>query len=268
MSNILTPPILKGTEREQLTQMRDYLFQLQRQLQTALTAVEDGNFSAAGTEMIVKTAAIAAKQTGAGTADSISQQAATLKSLIIKTADRVKATEESISAILESDYVANSDFGDYKETVKTQINATASGIEQQIQYAADIAAIANNATNLALNDYIVKTNGFIRQGIVGYDGATPILGIAIGQSISPVKVGDVEQWDDVDGVSYPIIDKSTEFLSIHSATGLSFYLWGQEVAYINNNKLFITEANITNKLIVGDWEINHTSGFTIKWVGA
>ena len=31
--------------------------------------------------------------------------------------------------------------------------------------------------------------GYIRQGIVGYDGVTPILGIAIGQDIKTTATG-------------------------------------------------------------------------------
>lgn len=257
MSNLITPPVLRGTETQQLAQLRDYLFQLHRQLGTALTAVEEGNIT---TEAAQK---ISQRATGGDsvTREALSQQAAALKSLIIKTADIVRQEMDVITATLESDYVAKSDYGTYQESIQTQFTATAESVTQQINYAAEVAAAANAATGQELRDYIVETQGFIRQGIVGYNGVTPIIGIAIGQDIQTTGTGTV------DGKTYDEIDTSSA-MSTFTADKLSFYLNGAEVAYVSNARLFITDAEITNRLTLGNWEISHNRGFSIKWVGA
>ena len=260
MSNFITPPILKGTEKQQLLQLRDYLFQLQRQLTTAVNAVENGDFSLAGTEKIESVVARVAGD-DAELRSEISQQAATLKTLIINTADVIYQEMDQIVANLESTYVAQSDFGEYQESISAQFVATAESVTQQIDYAAGIAADANSETNKALQEYIVNTNGFIRQGIVGYNGTVPIIGIAIGQDIQTTGT------DTKDGIEYPIID-TRNAMSTFTSEKLSFYLNGVEVAYVSNSRLFITDANITNTMTLGNWEINHNSGFTIKWIGA
>lgn len=257
MSNLITPPLLRGTEKEQLAQLRDYLFQLQRQLGTALTAVEQGEVSVEAAQKI----ASRGSDGTAATQEALSQQAASLKSLIVKTADLVYQEMDRITAELHSDYVAQSDFGTYQESVNTQFAATAESVTQQISYASEIAAAANAATSDALQSYIVNTNGFIRQGIIRYDGAVPIIGIAIGQDIQTTGTGTK------DGREYPVIDTGSA-MSTFTAEKLSFYLNGAEVAYVSNNRLFITDAEVTGSLRMGDWEINRSNGFSIKWIGS
>ena len=72
------------------------------------------------------------------------------------------------------------------------------------------------------SNYITTTNGYIRQGVVGYEGLTPVIGIASGQDI---KVTGAKET--VGGVEYETID-TTQNMSIWTADKLSFYVSGRE----------------------------------------
>ncbi len=259
MSALIAPPMLRGPEREQLQQLRDYLFQLHRQISGAMTAMEEGSLTRA--DAWKPAAATAGTAEDKPATNSRSQHAAALKSLIISTADVIRHEMNQITLDLHDDYLAMSDFGFYRESVKTQFAAAAESVTQQIGYAAEIAAAANAATGDALQSYIVNTNGFIRQGIIRYDGAVPVIGIAIGQDIQTTGTGTK------DGREYPVIDTGSA-MSTFTAEKLSFYLNGAEVAYVSNNRLFITDAEITGTMRMGNWEISERNGYSIKWIGA
>ena len=97
---------------------------------------------------------------------------------------------------------------------------------------------------------------------LNYDGAAPVIGIAIGQDIqtSGTDVG-------ADGRTYDVIEKKS-FLSILTAEKLSFYQGENEVAYLSNNQLYITAAHILDRIEMGDgWQLGSENGFTVKWVG-
>ncbi len=50
---------------------------------------------------------------------------------------------------------------------------------------------------------------------------------------------------------------------------LSFYDGDNEVAYISNNKLYITGAEVTDSLQIGKykWITDSTGRMSLKWVG-
>ena len=155
--------------------------------------------------------------------------------------------------------MAQSEFGEYKETVNSQISATASEIRADINYDAEITDLQNQAA--AFDAYRVSTDGSIKAGIVGWNGLIPEFGIAVGQGIEYTNVT-------YQGEEYAEITKN-KFLSIFTANRLTFYQNDIEVAYLSNEKLYITSAHIIEKLELGnDWELSTTNGLTLKWVGA
>ncbi len=253
--NPLAPPILQGGAEQQLRQLRDYLVAFHRALTTAVNSIDRENLSPAVAQAISSAG-------GAVTKEALDRQAATLKSLIIKSADVVYQEMDRITAELESKYVAISDsFGTFTENVNSTLTATASEIRQAIRYYGELQS-ALAATAGDLQSYIIETRGYIRQGIVDYDGAAPVIGIAIGQDIqtSGTDVG-------ADGRTYDVIEKKS-FLSILTAEKLSFYQGENEVAYLSNNQLYITAAHILDRIEMGDgWQLGSENGFTVKWVG-
>ena len=161
---------------------------------------------------------------------------------------------------LSSTYVARSDFGTYREDINQRITTNSTKIEQQFAFAAEIQA---NTNRVEVDFAAYKTNveGYIRQGIVGYDGTIPIIGIAIGQDIRTTGTSvETEQ-----GV-FDEIDKRSN-MSVWTTEKLSFYIGGQEAAYFSNGKLTVAQIATDRITGSGKWDVSFTSGVKYKWIG-
>ena len=165
---------------------------------------------------------------GGATREEMQQTQADLKSLIIKNANEVRQTIEKVEQTLRSEYVAISDFGTFQENME--------------------------------NNFIAATNGYIRQGVVGYEGLTPIIGIAIGQDIQVTGVKET-----VGGKEYEEIDRSQN-MSIWTTKKLSFYVNGGEVAYFANDALYVTGIH-TGTVTFPNWVIDDGNGLSFRWAG-
>ena len=161
---------------------------------------------------------------------------------------------------LSSTYVARSDFGTYREDINQRITTNSTKIEQQFAFAAEIQA---NTNRVEVDFAAYKTNveGYIRQGIVGYDGTIPIIGIAIGQDIR--TTGTSVETDR--GVFYEIDKRSN--MSVWTTEKLSFYIGGQEAAYFSNGKLTVAQIATDRITGSGKWDVSFTSGVRYKWIG-
>lgn len=123
MIDIRQPNITAKTTPEQVLQMRSYLYQLSQQLNWALNTVSGGD---GGENVVLPQGTVAP---GGGSADPAATFAA-IKGLIIKSADIVNAYSESISQKLEGKYVAQSDFGEYREETAALITGNSKNISQ------------------------------------------------------------------------------------------------------------------------------------------
>lgn len=251
---IRQPPILRGTQTQQIQQLRAYLFQISRELETTLRTlgVEDQ-----------KTRRILSGAADAETKAEMQSGLTNLKSLILKTADLVQVEMDKLETELRSSYVASSDFGTYQEDIIQRITAMDGQIEQAI---ADTVTISDtlHGVSTEFDAYRIETQGYIRQGIVGYANAVPIIGIAIGQDIA--VTGETET---VDEVEYQVIDTSSN-MSVWTPEKLSFYINGAETAYFSNGALYVGNVIVTGKLYLGEhgWEISYQNGFAIKYTGS
>ena len=161
---------------------------------------------------------------------------------------------------LSSTYVARSDFGTYREDINQRITTNSTKIEQQFAFAAEIQA---NTNRVEVDFAAYKTNveGYIRQGIVGYDGTIPIIGIAIGQDIRTTGTSvETER-----GV-FDEIDKRSN-MSVWTTEKLSFYIGGQEAAYFSNGKLTVSQIATDRITGSGKWDVSFTNGVKFKWMG-
>lgn len=161
---------------------------------------------------------------------------------------------------LSSTYVARSDFGTYREDIDQRITANSTKIEQQFAFASEIQANTNRV-EVDFAAYKTDVEGYIRQGIVGYDGTIPIIGIAIGQDIRTTRTG-VE----TDRGVFDEIDKSSN-MSVWTTEKLSFYIGGQEAAYFSNGKLTVAQIATDRITGSGKWDVSFTSGVKYKWIG-
>lgn len=208
-------------------------------------------------------------QNGADLSDAIN----ILRANIIRTAEVINQNMESLSQDLHGEYTAlSSQFGQYQQTVDAQFEATAEGITQNysnIQILQTGLGEAQNgiseldrdkADNSVVSQhttYIIDTKAYIRTGLLWFEGNTPIYGIAIGQV------------NDVTTVNNQEVMRRTGFYTTYTADELAFYIGTQKVAYISNNKLYITEANVVDKMDLGRYTVDDISGkgLVFKWKG-
>lgn len=127
MIDLRLPNITGATEREQLQQIKSYLHQTVEQLNWALNNIDTQSNTA-----VVAPTARSLAPVASGSAGQSDPQAtfASIKSLIIKSAEIVDAYYDEINTRLEGLYVAQSDFGTYVEQTNALIEANSKGITQ------------------------------------------------------------------------------------------------------------------------------------------
>ena len=244
MSHFPMPPVPVGALSAQVQQQYAYLFQMAQQLNVALGALEGGSAVSSGTSA----------KGGSVTQRDTKQEYDTLKSLIVKTAAQVEKTAERLTAQMQEDYVARSDFGTYVSQLNASLEATPEALSQYYRFASDLQANIS-AVDAAFSRYKVDTEGYIRTGIVYYDGAVPVYGVAVGQNLTEVEV---------DGVTTVA---PNNFRATFTARRLSFWQDSTEVAYVSNNQLYITNITVLSSLTVGDWLITQKNGLAVRYVG-
>lgn len=175
MIDLRLPNITGATEREQLQQTKSYLHQLVEQLNWALN-----NIDTQSNTVVVTPTARSLAPAASGSASQSDPQAtfASIKSLIIKSAEIVDAYYDEINKKLVGEYEALSDFGTYKEATEQLIKATPGGIEQAfnniqiiestvetnktgLEANMEILTGAVNTTTASLADLDTRTNGRI-----------------------------------------------------------------------------------------------------------
>lgn len=232
-------PSITGSETEQLSQIRSFLYQFIPQLQWAMSQLN----TTAGSAYVVKKENKAAEQK-----ESFNAEVAfgALKPLIIKSADIVQAYYEEISSRIVGSYVAESDFGAFVEKTEQEIVQSSTDIEQIFH---DMQGILTDIE--ALNFTLAEVNAHIKSGLIYYDDeGIPVYGLEIGQR------------NTIDGEE--VFNKFARFTSDR----LSFYDQNDtEVAYISDYKLYITNAEVTGTLKLGGFLVDTSKGLTIKWVG-
>ena len=262
MVQMETPPLLRGTEQEQLAQLRSYLFQAAQHLNLALNDLSMDSFGKDVQEAIQAGGTQSAEKVQA----SVDQTASALKDLIIKTANVIYQQMDVLETVLRSEYVAASDFGQYQEEIESRLTQTAENTTAAYDYAAKISADTDaRLTELAgdqdaLREMLVKSSGYIKQGIIGYNGAVPIIGIAIGQDVK--TTGKVE----VDGQTSDVVD-TTSNMTTWTPERMSFFINGTEAAWFSNGALHVGRIEVSERIVGGNWDISFTSGLTVKWIG-
>ena len=276
----LTPP----PDRVQDKLVYDYLYQLQEYLATALSAARAA-------------APAAAKAAGTAASAELAGQVQSLKALIIKTADAVEEhTSIDLSGLrdlidqlgdvidgedglrvqlmaIRNDYLAVSDFGTYAQQVQSTLSATGDALTNTVNSVSELRTDLNNAA-ADFNAWRIESQGYIRSGIVGYrEDNSPIIGIAVGQNLTVLQDADGEDvtvtvTDGEGGQhTYKVVNQEG-FRAIYAADELSFWLDDVKVAYLSNNRLYVTDVTALSRLTVGSWSIEDgTGGLVIKWRG-
>ena len=294
-------PSISGSDREQLSQIRSYLYQIIPQLEFAINNINSSG-SAAQTSIVASR--IPSKPISGESAQSSFNA---IKSLIIKSADIVNAYYEEINKKLAGVYVAQSDFGTYTEETAQTITENSTAIERAFtniqtidtdiqgvfadveavgtKLSGEVSGIKQNVENTAkaLSDSISETERELSENI---DGVSKKLSDQIenlaknidviltvnayiksgllyynGEGL-PVYGLEVGQTNNVNGED--VFKKFARF----TADRLSFYDQNDtEVAYISDYKLYITSVEILNSLTGGGFLLDFSRGWTLRYAG-
>ena len=236
------PAYPSGTVEQQVLQQYSYLFQMAQQLNLALEAAENS-----------RTAAVQAAGKSRA-AQGTEQEYQNLKSLIIKTADTVQRRMDQLSARLEGEYVASSEFGSYVEKLSAYIEAHPDALTQYYSFCSDLQEDVD-AVNAAFGSYKAGTEGYIRTGVVYYEGALPVYGVAVGQNLTTTLVDGVETV------------AQNDFRATFTAKRLSFWQDSTEVAYVSDNRLYIRDITVLDSVTLGGWKLASENGLAFQWIG-
>ena len=223
--SIPLPRQITGSGQEQLRQIQSYLFRLSQELELVLGTVDKQLLTlrdtAAQTERAVRTVS---------ESQNPKAQFSSLKALIIKSADIVNAYYEEISRKLSGEYVAQSDFGTFRQETRQSITENSQGITRAFS---DLQTIEN--TLAELSGAVTQVNAWIKTGKLGEDqDSVPVYGVEIGQQTEK------------DGIV--AFQKFARLL----ADRLSFFdRNGLEVSYIGEESMHITRAEVS-ALAAGD----------------
>lgn len=224
-----------------MIRLHNYLYQVVDELNITLTGLENQTTEA-------KQAASAAV-ISAGKAGQSSPKASfnAIKSLIIKSADIVEAYYDVINKRLEGLYVAKSDFGKYTEETAAEIEANSTGVAQLYEHMQQIITDIEN-----VESSLIEVNAHIKTGLLYYDDTgTPVYGLEIGQRT------------EIDGEE--AFNKYARFTS----DKLSFYDSNDnEVAYISDQKLYITHVEVTGSYRISGFvdTVMEDRSVVTKWV--
>lgn len=242
--DIRFPNITATSDAGKLQQMQSYMYQMVQQLNWALNTIEvaqNGDTSAV----------IYQKKDAAAQSEDISQKDAeeifnSIKSLIIKSADIVQAYEDTIFTEFNGKYFAESDFGTFVDNTNRFVLENSRGVTEAYNR---LQAIDTNLDGL--NDYVIKTNGYIQRGTLS-DGS---IGIEVGET----NDGNYHRY------------------ARFTAEKLSFYdVNGTEVAYIgagdmdksDTNCLYVRgKAVFLGEIQLGGYKTDTTDGLAFTWIG-
>lgn len=239
MIDIRLPNITASTDSGKLQQMQSYMLQLVQQLNWALNTVESAQ-SGSSIPAVRYESKPASPKEAEETFNSI-------KPLIIKSADIVKAFETTIFSDFNGKYFAESDFGTYLEETNRKVEENSKGVSESYK---QIQAIDTDLDGIA--EYINTTEGYIRRGILDEQGT---IGIEVGQTN--------------DGAYHRYARFTAEKLSF-------FDINGSEVAYIgagdvdksDSNCLYVRgKAVFLGEIQLGGYKTDTSDGLAFTWIG-
>ncbi len=272
------PPILTGTQTQQIAALRAYLVRMAQELNAAEGAAAHygaANGAVTAGKPTVTGAMVGGSASAGASEDAVRKNAAALRQLILKTADGLagdieasgegaKSYADAQLSAAEETFLARSEFGTFTENIESQIASSARGIVESYGYT---EKIESNQERLALlQTYVTDIDGQIRRGLVK-DPATgeSVTGIAISQNLQ--FTGEVTTGSD--GKSYYTLSSGQTF-GLYTSTGWQFWINGYRRGWYNSvdGMLHIANVAVENALQIGAaWRISAEGGLGIKYTG-
>jgi len=150
---------------------------------------------------------------------------ASLKQLIIKTADFSMENSEQFTKTLQGGYVAKSTFGEYAEATSATIEINSKGITQLFDYTAGI--------NSKDERYGVTSRQYVKTGLLFHDeNAQPVYGVG---------VGNISTKTELNG---EVIDETQGEVVTVTPGEITFWQQGERIAYLSGKKLHFPSGTL------------------------
>ena len=239
MIDIRLPNITATSPDGKIQQMQSYMHQLVEQLNWALNTVESAQAGSSSPAVKYQQGEPATKEEAEKTFNSI-------KALIIKSADIVKAYETTIFSDFNGKYFADSDFGTYIKETNRKVEENSEGVTETFKRVETIDSRVED-----VEDEVKTTNAYIKRGLL----PNGEYGIEVGET--------------TDTGTYHRYARFT-------AEKLSFYdVNGSEVVYIgagdndtNSNCLYVRgKAVFLGEIQLGGYKTDTTDGLAFTWIG-
>ena len=134
------------------------------------------------------------------------------------------------------------------------IEAHPDALTQYYSFCSDLQGDVD-AVDAAFRSYKAGTEGYIRTGVVYYEGALPVYGVAVGQNLTTTLVDGVETV------------AQNDFRATFTAKRLSFWQDSTEVAYVSDNRLYIRDITVLDSVTLGGWKLASENGLAFQWIG-
>ena len=207
---IENPPALQGDEMSQLQQLYRYLYRMSEAINNNLQAI--GNNELTDGERIIMRTIIENGETP----EFAWQEAQTLKSLIIKTADFVQTKISEYRMNLLGETVASGQFGRYVRNTGLDVVVNPEGITQNYSFQEIIQGS---------RIFEINSKNYIKCGLLRTVQMIPVYGVAIGKDIVTFSQDGTETYNDGNKVAELTSDE------------LSFYQNGVKIASYKGNKI-------------------------------
>lgn len=283
MSFAEKPPILSGNDRQDIANLRDYLFRMIKSLDP-VTYTASQNLAVRyqnGKQIVVPAGG------GAESADieQIRRNATQLRDQILKTGKELDTEEEarangdtavtsyvdSKTQVYNSMFVAKSEFGTFQENITGMIETTARGVVESYDYASAIQSAQDDID--LLQNYYTSIEGEIRRGIVlDPDTNEYVTGIAIAQNLKfSGECGPEDPENPGDGNTYYYMNSGQTF-GLYTSVGWQFWIDGHKKGWYNSQDGMLHVANIMveEQLNVGgSWKFSSNGAeLEITYVGS
>lgn len=240
--NITLPKITAGNPNEQMRQMQSYIYQLAEQLNWALGTLETSSGGNVSPNIKIEQGTEVSEKDAESTFNSI-------KALIIKSADIVKAYEETFFKDFNGKYFADSDFGTYLLETKASIDYNSEEITEKFTRVETIESKVGDIDKITSEIDLYIKRGYLGTYKDGTKEGEEANGIAVGE----YKDGEYKQyaWFTADRLSF--FDEN-----------------GSEVAYIGAGCLYIVgKAVFQGTLQLGGYKIEASPevGVAFTWIG-
>ena len=255
-NRIELPQLPAGNEKEQLQTLYHYLYRMAETLNSNLAEIGSPNLT--DSEMLIMREVINTGSTE--NADSAMAEAETLKTLIIKTAQFIRAAIDQYNMKLVGTYEAEGKLGRYVRKTQLDVDVTPSGITQNYTFEEVVQG---------LKTYEINAKNYIKTGYLRTVSSIPVYGVAIGKDVVTFSQDGTETYNDGNKVAELTADELSFYqggnkVASYKGNRISFFYGSTEVFYISNGKIYFAndaELEAGKKLKINSTsELNIASG--------